>query len=55
MPRISKRNKVINDISAEILKTKTDPFTIILQWDKEQLKHLTSQDVRMLMDVRGDK
>lgn len=55
MPKISRRKKVINDISAAILDSKKDPFLVILEWDKKDLEHLTSQDVRGLMDVGGNK
>lgn len=55
MARISRRKKVINEISAAILKSKIDPFLVILEWDKKDLEHLTSQDVRELMDVGGNK
>lgn len=52
MPRISVRKKVMNDIANKILSSKRDPFAILLEWDKEELEHLTSSDVRSLMDVR---
>lgn len=55
MPRISKRKKVMNDIEDKILKSQKDPFLVLLEWKQEELEHLTSQDVRALMDVRSAK
>lgn len=52
MPRTSIRKKVMKEIANKILSSKRDPFAILLEWDKDELEHLTSSDVRALMDVR---
>jgi hypothetical protein len=55
MPKLSTRKRIMKDITKKILSSDLDPFLILLEWDKEELENLTSSDVGVLMDVRGDK